>query len=202
MGTQCVKEIPYNHPKQWFAEKITITPSQKTYNIGDTVWLSFSTLDKTLFDTVSHRRLPSTSVKFKFGAALLAKYNAPDNPTDGYCNFILPPNIAATYFTTNGGTSISFYLGCDNSPNYNISIGVVLKYKGYYVFDMSARSAVEPCINQSNPYPSSSILFTFDVNDTNKDVYLAIPASSRNEYPVGITERQLDLKVAYAFKVQ
>jgi hypothetical protein len=202
MGTQCEKDIPYDPPKQWFAEKVTITPAQKAYTIGDTVWLSFATPDKTLFDTVSNQRLPSNSVKFAFGATLLAKYDAPDNPADGYCTFILPPNVSARYYTAKGGTTTSFYLGCDNALNYNVKIGIVFKYKGYYVFDMGTRSSLEPCANQTNPYPFSSILFTFDAAGTNKDVYLAIPESYRNEFPVGFTERGLDLKVVYAFKVQ
>src|SRR5205809_7896784 len=105
MGTQCYKNIPYDPPpKQSFAENVTITPSQKIYNIGDTVWLGFSTSDKSLFDTISNGRLPSNSIKFKFGAELLAKYDSPDNPAGGYCNFILPPNVSANYFTTKGGT--------------------------------------------------------------------------------------------------
>ncbi len=93
-------------------------------------------------------------------------------------------------------------MGCDNLPNYNIKIGVVLKYKGFYILDMSTRSMIEPCSGQTNPYPSSSILFTFNVTDSNKDVFLAIPASARSEYPIGLTERQLDAKVAFALRVQ
>lgn len=202
MGTQCDKEVDYISPKQSFAEKANLSPVRKLYSINDTIWVEFNTSSKTLFDTISNQRLTSDAVKFKFGAALLAKYDTPDNPSGGYCDFILPGNVSASFVSTRSGTTTSFDVGCNNAPNYNIKIGVVLKHKGYYNLDMATRSRIEPCNGQSNPYPSSSILFTFNVTDNNKDVFLTIPASARNEYPSGLTERQLDLKVIYALKVQ
>jgi hypothetical protein len=194
-------DLDNDPPEQSFAEKVSLTPAQKFYKIGDTIWLNFVTPDKTLFDTISKQRLPTNAVKFRFGTYLLAKYETPDNPAEGYCHFILPSNITANNSTTKEGTTTSFYLGCDNSSNYNASIGIVLKYKGYYVIDMFGGSPIEPCANQSNPYRNSGISFSFDVNDTNKDVYLTIPASFRND-TAGHTERWLDRKFAYALKVQ
>lgn len=202
MGTQCNKYDNIEPPKQGFAEKINLSPAQKTYSINDTIWLNFQTPSKTLFDTISNQRLSSSSVKFLFNIALLAKYDYPTVSSGNFCDFILPSNVAPNTRTSQNATATSFEVGCDNAPNYDIKVGVVLRYKGVYILDMSSATPLLPCAGQVNPYPSSYIRFTYNVNDTNKDVYLSIPASARNEYPSGLTERQLDAKVAYAFRVQ
>ena len=202
MGTQCNKFEDIELAKQGFAEKINLSPEQKTYSISDTVWLSFQTASKTLFDTISNQRLSSNSIKFLFETTLLAKYDYPTISSGSFCDYVLLTNITPTTYNSNNSSSISFEVGCDNASHYDIKFGIVLKYKGYYVLDMSLAPKVQACSGQTNPYPSSYIRFTYNVNDTNKDIYLSIPPSARNEYPDGATERQLEFKTAYAFKVQ
>ena len=200
MAFQCKKEVYTDPPKQDFLEKIKLSPAKKVYNIGDTIWISFTTQDKSLYDAISNQRLPTHAVRFLFGATLIPLDNTPLNPLGSLGDFIVSNGLTANIFSNPSGSSISWYLGCDNSQRYDIRLGVSVKYQGTYLLEVSfRRSDIEPCSNQNNPYPNSSILFTFDLPDTNKDVYLTIPQSKRID---PLYERQVDSKVGYAFKVQ
>ena len=142
------------------------------------------------------------TIKFGFGSVLLPKYGTPTNPSDGYCSFILPTNVTPNYYTSQSGTSVFFEVSCDNSLLYNIRIGVVLKYKGLYVLNLPDGITLEPCANETNPYPRSGLQFFYNLADCNSDVYLSIPLASRKEFPVGFTEGQILYKVAFALQVQ
>jgi hypothetical protein len=199
MGTQCYKDDRYYElPKQNFVEKVTLSPALKIYNVGDTMWLNFTTQDKSLYDSISKQRLPSNLVKFLFGATLFYLHDTPQNPTSSLFDFVLPGGVSANITSTISGSTVYWYLGCDNTTSYNVRLGVIPKFQGIYLMEIPF-SYIEACPNQINPYPRTSILFTFDVPDTNKDIYLTIPASKRID---PVFERQIDMKVAYAFKVQ
>ncbi len=201
IGFQCEKDY-IDPPRQRFLEKVNLAPAQKLYNVNDTIWLKYTTTNKTFLDTISGRRLPTNNIKFSFGATLLPKYQTPLNPTDGFCKFILPNNVTAQYITNQSGTSTYFTVDCDNTSAYNIQLGIVLKYQGIYVLNLPDGITLEPCTNQTNPYPSARVQFIYDLPDCNNDVYLSIPATARQEFPIGFTEAQINFKVAYALKVQ
>ena len=202
MGFQCDKE--HIEPDyQLFYENVNLTPARKVYHVNDTIWLRYTSSDKTFYDSISRQRLPTQLVKFGFGATLLPKHDTPLNPTDGFCIFILPNNATPKYSTSDQyGTSTYFTVDCDNASAYNIQLGVVLKQPGVYVLNLPDGVAVQACVNQKNPYPSAYLQFLYDLSDCNKDVYLSIPEKARQESPERFTERLIDLKVAYALKVQ
>lgn len=203
MGLQCGKDRIYTPPpKQHFLETVSLTPAQKIYNINDTIWLNYVTTNKTFLDTVSGQRFPTNMIKFGFGATLLPKYGTPTNPSDGFCSFVLPNNTMGQYVTNPSGTATYFNIDCNGSLTYNIKIGVILKYQGIYVLNLPDGIKLEACSGQTNPYPSAWVQFIYNLTDCNKDVYLSIPASSRQDYPTGFTENQINYKVAYALEVQ
>ncbi len=201
MGNECRKNdvMP---AKQNFLEMVNLTSAKKVYSVKDTIWLNYITSSKTFLDTISKQRLPTNMLRFGFGATLLPKYGTPTNPADGFCSFILPGNATAQNVTNSSGTAAYFNIECDSSSTYNIKMGVVLKYQGIYVLNLPDGITLQACTNQTNPYPSARVQFIYNLADCNKDVYLSIPASLRQENPVGFTESQIDAKVAYAFKVQ
>ena len=84
-GFQCEKELINTVPaKELFRERINLFPAQKIYNINDTIWLTFMTTDKTLFDTLSNQRLPSNEIKFNFRSIMIPIHNTPPNITNSY----------------------------------------------------------------------------------------------------------------------
>lgn len=200
-GFQCRQEY-IEPPKQYFKEKVDLAPAQKIYNVYDTIWLRYTTSSKTFLDTVTGQRLSTNTIKFKFGASLQPKYQAPFNPQDGFCSFILPPNVTAQYGTSQSGTATFFNIDCDNTSFYNIRLGIVVKYRGIYILNLPDNILLEACAGQTNPYPSASVQFSYNLADPNKDIYLSIPSAERQELPVGYTESRIDLKVAYALQVQ
>ncbi len=202
MGTYCSKHYNTEEAKQVFTEKINIYPAQKTYSINDTIWLDFQTADKTLYDSISRQRLFTSRVKFNFQIILIAKYDFPTLSSGVYCEFIHPVNLTPIQQTSTFGTSTSFEIGCDNAPRYDTKVGLVLKQKGIYVIDIETLKLIQPCIGEVNPYPGSYLIFTYNIADTNKDIYLSIPDSDRTDNPPGFTEKQLDKKLAYAIRVE
>lgn len=203
-GFQCGKDFIEPVPaKELFREKINLFPSKKNYNINDTIWLTFTTTDKTLFDTLSSQRLSTNGLKFNFRAIMLPLYNTPTNQTKSYCKFILANNIVPQYDTTQFNSMINFDNGCDTQTFYDIKLGLVLKYAGTYLLNLSdVGTNLMTCSNQTNPYPTSDLRFTYNLTDCNKDVFLSIPISQRPEYPTGFRQAQIDAKVSFAFNVQ
>ena len=97
-GLQCDKEfIPPPPIEQYFKEKVGLTPSQKAYNVNDTIWVSYFVPDKSLLDTVTNKRLPTNGVKFPFGIVVLPKYKTPANAAEGYCDFIVDSRLNPKY---------------------------------------------------------------------------------------------------------
>ena len=203
-GFQCEKELINTVPaKELFRERINLFPAQKIYNINDTIWLTFMTTDKTLFDTLSNQRLPSNEIKFNFRSIMIPIHNTPPNITNSYCKFIIPNNVIPFYDTTRFNSLIHFDIGCDAQSFYNIRLGLVLKYSGTYILNLSdVGTKLQPCGNQINPYPTSDLRFTYNLADCNKDVFLSIPPSERPEFPTGFRQAQIDAKISYALKVQ
>jgi hypothetical protein len=203
-GFQCNKDVIKTEPaKELFREKISLLPAKKTYNINDTIWLNFTTADKTLFDTLSNQRLSTNGLKFNFRAILLPLYNTPQNISNSFCKFILTSNVVPQYDTTKFNSMINFDIGCDTQPFYNIKLGLVLKYSGTYLLNLSdVGTKLQTCNNQINPYPTSNLTFTYNLSDCNKDVFLSIPPSERPEYPTGFRQAQIDAKISFAIKVQ
>ncbi|MHA4847642.1 hypothetical protein ACX0G7_25980 [Flavitalea antarctica] len=200
-GFQCDKEEPAP-PKQSFVERMALTPAKKVYHIGDTLWLKFITSDKTLLDTISNQRLSSSSLKIFFGASVVPLFQTPADPVDGYCNFITPANTVADLRTSKYGTIVSFDVGCDNATSYDVQIGIILKYSGFYALRLPDWAELKVCRNVVNPYPAASLLFRYDLTDLNNDVYNTIPSSARRDFPNGFNELLINLKAAYAFHVQ
>lgn len=203
-GFQCHKyDIEPMPIQQSFREKISLFPAQKIYNVNDTIWLKFTTTDKTLFDTISKQRLSTDLVRFNFGSILIPKYNTPNNISNSFCKFITANNVTPYYDTTQLYSRVSYDVGCDAQPSYNIQLGIVLKYPGIYLLNPSGIArGLQPCANQTNPYPSSELYFTYDLPDCNKDVFLSIPPAHREEYPAGAIQRNIDAKFSFALKVQ
>jgi hypothetical protein len=203
LGFQCHKNDLEPAPiQQSFKEKVNLFPAQKTYNVNDTIWLKFTTTNKTLFDAISNQRLSTDSVRFNFGATLLPKYNTPNN-VSSFCKFITTNNVTPYYDTTLLYSRVSFDVGCDGQPFYNIQLGIVLKYPGIYLLNPTGIAKnLNPCANQTNPYPSSELYFTYDLADCNKDVFLSIPPALREEYPAGAIQRNIDEKYSFALRVQ
>lgn len=201
MGTQCNKENGVEY-KYHFVEKLDLSPSQKSYNIGDTIWLTYTNPTKRLFDNLTNTYIFVDTESIIFQIAFNSRYNTPVNPVGGFCDYITANGINAGRSLYDYGTTIYAIYGC-NTNNYDIRIGVVPKQKGIYSLDLpDIPSPLNDCPNRISRFPLSTLEYRLNVADCNKDIYLSIPAASRGESPKGYTESRIDNKQVFIVKVE
>jgi hypothetical protein len=201
MGIRCSKElIPYKYN---FAEKIDLFPVQKSYKIGDTIWIQYKNSNKTLFDKLSNKNIPADTISLGFVTSFNFRYNAVINPPGGFCDYVTATGVNDGRYLGTYGTGIFREFGCGGSNSYDFTIGIVPKEKGIFCLDVGgSSSSVRPCINRVSGFPLSTIEYLFHVADCNKDIYLTIPPNSRGETPKGTTERRIDNKEIFILKVE
>jgi len=201
MGTQCHKEeIEYKYN---FIEKIDLSPTQKGYKIGDTIWIRYSNPDKRLFDNKSGNYIAADTVSVGFQVSFNSRYNAPVSPSGGFCDYVTANGVNVGRYLGDYGTGLSTTFGCNSNGGLLLTVGIVPKQKGIYSLDLlSAPESVTACANRSSGFPISTIEYRFNVTDGNKDVYLSIPPISRGESEKGYTESKIDSKQVYIVNVE
>lgn len=200
MGFQCDKdEIEYKHN---FVEQVNLFPAQKSYRVGDTIWLQYANPSRSLNDVKTSQRITADTVSIDFGLSFNIRYGVQFIPVDGLCDYITPNglNIGRTLGPGNG-TGFSYTFGCTGSSGYDFRIGIVPKQTGIYSLDLGNNGFVSSCANRTIGFPFSNIGYRFDLADCNKDVYLTIPQNARSESPRGSTEEKIDNKQVYVFRV-
>ncbi len=200
MSTQCRKEPPIVYQYK-FLEKIDLYPFQKSYHVGDTLWIQYSNLDSKFFDQITRQRIFSDTISLPFQFGYNSRYQAPVNPVGGFFDFkAMNVVVLDTHFEPNGE---SLFTSTNCSNTYNFKIGIVSKYSGIYSLDFwGVPRTVGSCVNRSFLSQYSTIEYRFNLLDCNKDVYLSIPANSRGESSKGYTESLIDNKEIFVFKVE
>lgn len=200
MGTQCNKiEIEYKYN---FLEKVNLYPVQKSYHLGDTIWLQYTNPTKKLFDSRTNQYISAEDVNISFQIGYNSRYNAPVNPTHGFCDFISSNGVNSGRYLGTYGNSISYVFGCNTNNSYDFTVGVVPTQKGIYSLDLTGvNGTVTGCADNTLTFPLSTIEYSFNVNDCNKEIYLSIPPASRGESGPGYTEKNIDNKKSYILTV-
>jgi len=201
VGTQCNKEdIVYQYS---FIEKIDLFPSQKSYHLGDTIWLQYVNPNKRLFDHLTRQYILADTVAITLQVAFNSRYNAPFNPADGYCDYVSSYGTNVGRYLDTNGSGLLLEFGCSSNNSYDFKIGLVLKEKGIYSLDLAQISrSVAACTNRISAFPLSTIMYRFNVADGNKDIFLSIPPDSRGESVKGFTENKIDNKETYIVQVE
>src|SRR5689334_5265649 len=111
MGTQCEKdaiEHTYN-----FVEKVDLYPAQKSYKVGDTIWLEYRNAAKMLFDTKTKQNILADSVSIGFQISFNSRmYKSPVNPLDGFCDIISANGVNVNRHLGVYGTGSFVYSDC------------------------------------------------------------------------------------------
>lgn len=200
LGTQCRKdEIVFKYN---FIERVDLFPAQKSYKIGDTIWIQYVNPNRKLFDQKSSQYISADTLGIGIQIAFNSLYNAPVNPSGGFCDFISGNIINSSLYHGAYGTSGRFGFGCNINNNLDFKIGIIPKEKGVYRLDLGGGSNnVNGCPNKIVNFPFSTIEYRYKNQDCNKDIYLEIPPNSRGESPKGYTENLIDQKETYIIKV-
>lgn len=198
---QCGKEydgtIPEN--KYEFREKVTISPYQLDYNVGDTIWLEVKVPGKKLFDEKTNTRIFFDSASFNTLAQIELLYNNPFVGNGPFASFIFPAGVSA--FSNNGGaqTLASITYGCSPSSDYQLRLGIVMIHKGVIGISLF-NSSIQKCFTDN--YQNSKLTYAFDVNDTHKSFYQQLPFSDIGKKPADYVLENLDKKIMVVVNVR
>lgn len=198
MGTQCNRELAHQpDPVYKYLEKLTLSPYKKVYSINDTIWVQFSTTEKSLFDKLSGTRISTDTTNLS--AALTLFRRSPRTDDIGFfCDITswtgLDVNLSSPL---PGRNAALLQTGCGNEP-YFFKFGFILKKSGVYTLEPTA--IILPCPDKKEISPSR-FFFNFDLADCNKDIWLTIASQVRgggvNYIDVGI-----DRKEIFVFRVE
>jgi hypothetical protein len=195
MGFQCgVERITSIYE---FSEKFTLTPYKKIYHTGDTIRLQFSTTDKSLYDRLSNRRISTDTTNFSLGFQYVEHF--PTQSYDTLAYTITQSGVNQGLIISNGYNNLILNVVCDNATSYNVELAFVPKKTGIYTIQLPS-ATIESCPLRSSRFPIATLFFSFDLTDTNKDIYLSIPEAQRRDSKA--IEAQLDSKKLFAFKVE
>jgi hypothetical protein len=204
MAFQCgveKEEIDYTYR---FAETIDLVPAQKSYLLGDTIWVQYANPQQELFDATTNQNVSAESVSIDFEIFFNARYQAPVNPADGFCDFVTEEGHKIARPSGHYGAGLFQTVGCNNE-GYDLKVGIVPKHTGIYSLELrhiGPPAQVKACANRPAAFPASSIAYTFNLADVNKDVYLGIPPQARGESVNGLSESRVDSKKVYMVKVE
>jgi len=197
MNFQCRKDYVPIQPLYTFQEKLSLVPYKKVYAINDTIWIQFQTNDKTLFDTLTNRRISTDTTFLQNTIYYYRRYpdvNTQELFSDAKVENGLDVNFTTLYTYYN---VLSFNTGCSNT-RYFFKIAFVPKKPGIYSIEPNAM--VSRCPNKQ-VYEYSPFKYVFDLGDCNKDIWLSIPSQSRGG-DNGFTDRRIDRKEIFVFKVE
>ncbi|RDV17046.1 hypothetical protein DXT99_00565 [Pontibacter diazotrophicus] len=186
MGLQCDEyvEPEYSHIIQ---ETLSLTPYKKTYNVGDTNWVETNLTGKYLYDTKIFQRVLIDSVSLPLKLFYHDLYKNPSSTTGGFVKAIHPDLVEKQ------DPYLFFYYAC-NQPDYKFKVGLVLLTPGIYSLRISDQNYFSNCITQAS---YSRIYYKFDLEDSNKDIFLAIPPISRG----GLNTDKMDAKEEFIVQV-
>jgi hypothetical protein len=197
MGFQCVKDYVELKPTYEFSEKLTLTPYKKSYNINDTIWVQFQTTNKSLFDRLSNSQIPTDTTFLQVNFSYHKRYIIGNNP-EFFCDTKVDNPLDLSFTTLYLWYNVLNYKTDCNTSNYFIKVGFIPKKTG--IFSIEPHIALAYCTNRINR-PYSTLQFTFDLADCNKDVWLSIPPASRGG-ELGFTDVSIDKKELFVFKVE
>lgn len=179
LNFQCDKEDPYRENKFEFVQKLEVYPLKKTYAVNDTIWIEFNNSDKRLFDQKSNSSVLFDTGSIFAGLYMKPLYNTPTAGADGFADFVVRDAVQVDSFN-HDAFGIFVYKLC-SEPDFHFKIGFVVRSRGFYALHTGRYRAVACPVNTNLSF-TSEISFSFNISDTNRDVYEQIPESVRKQY--------------------
>lgn len=189
----------YEPNKYSFKEKVSLTPYNLDYRVGDTIWLAVNIPKKELFDEKTNTKVFFDSAQFASLLQINLLYNNPFITTGPFASFIFPAGIVANTNNGSGQTFAFITWGCSPSADYKLTIGIVLKEKGVFGIHFF-NTNIQKCF--SNKVINSSVTFSFDVNDPHKQFYQQLPFVNIGKQVDPYALEYLDKKSMVAINVQ
>ncbi len=119
---QCEKNVEAD-PAYKFKEPIHLYPEQKSYHIGDTLWLEYRNPSRTMVDQRTNQPIAVDTVSIQFQLSYNSRYDAPVSPAGGFCDFVTATGGRITGYTGHFGTGAFLEVGCDAPPQLQFQSG-------------------------------------------------------------------------------
>lgn len=197
-----------------FAEKVKIDPVKKEYNIGDIFWLevNFPGKELTTVDTGEDIFIGNATFFITVNAEVLTAEPVPQSDTRFDAAQQSGEIIKGDDFDTNAEATLSF--GCPEAT-YFLRAGLQLKEKGNYVLFLNQEDGLSyiaftedtDCSLQDifPPPPEADlgyVQFTFDVEDTNLDVFNDVVGADNQSPLLNEFRAALENKTAFFLAVR
>ncbi len=206
-GNQPVRNI-YN-----FKQGVSLDPFKKEYSVGDIFWMEVDIPGKTLKDLASGENIFISNAAFKI--ILSSEVVSVDPLPQSSVRFDAIQQsgtlVKGEDFETDAGAALDF--GCPEDT-YTLRAGLQFKEEGNYLLFLNREEVVtlvfftgdSDCSLQNTfPPPSEAdlgnILFTFDVEDTNLDVFNTLVGSTVNP-TIDSYRKALEDKTAFFISVR
>lgn len=203
MGFQCQKESFFPIPQYQFGDKVSLYPYKKVYNIGDTIWVKFEITSKVLFEGLTNQNIATDTTFLAMTFQYQKRFPVQFSPTDTFCYTMTSLGLNQGLRVLQEYRTYKFlnYITDCSQNFYLFKIGFIPKTVGIYSINGPGGDVID-CPNKVVKSPYSNIVFIFDLFDCNKDIYLSIPPASRGTSVKGQTEREIDNKKIFVFKVE
>jgi hypothetical protein len=200
---QCGEELEPDY-QYAFTEQLSLRPEQKSYRVGDTIWVQYRNPTTLLLDQLTNQPVAADTVSIPFQLSLKPRYNTPSNPVAGFCDFVTDQGLNVGRVHSSYGTIFFQEYGCSGKPGYDITVGVVLTQPGTYSLDAYIPAgSVWSCPTRRTRFPLSTITFSFAIADGNRDVLAAIPPTpGLSGYALAQLEELLASKKLLMVKVE
>ncbi|GHA75263.1 hypothetical protein [Pontibacter akesuensis] len=186
MSWQCGEyaEPDYTHI---IREKVDLYPYKKAYAVGDTIWIDTNITDRFLYDEKISQRVEIDSVALPLKLSFNKLYKRYQGETGPFFEAIYADPVQKH-------PEYLFFTYACNQPDYDFRVGIVLLKPGIYSLVLHDQNYFSNCITEG---AYSRIYYTFNVADSNKDVFLSIPAISRG----GLNTDRMDSKEEFIVQV-
>jgi hypothetical protein len=180
LNIQCGKDVDPQALKYEFSEKLNLYPLKDSYSVNDTIWIEFSKTNKQLYDVKSNQLISLDTGSISFGMNIKPLYNAPNHPTDGYGDFVVPGVVTVDSFNHD---YFGVFIGTKCSePSFHFKIGYVPKYPGYYAIPIGGYSVTTCDSTATRKLWYAQINYRFDIADNGSAVYQQMPEAMRQQY--------------------
>ena len=200
INTECNKNRPAPPVfKYQFEEKVSVTPYQLNYHVGDTIFFELDVPGKKFYDSKSNATVFFDSASFNMGVYINLVYNNPYIGDGPFASFIFPRGVSA-YTTSYSGTTQAFLTtGCSQTADYTVRVGAVLTQKGVFTIGAFCNS-LQNCFN--GYATNAQLRLSLDVPDTHKDFYTALPFDEIGKTESNDVLSELDSKIVAVINVE
>ena len=196
-----------------FQKGVSLDPFKKEYNVGDIFWMEVTIPGKTMEDLVTGEDILISNATFNIILSSEVLSEAPTPQSSIRFDAVQQSGelVKGEDFENNADASLRF--GCPED-DYNMRIGLQLKEEGNYLLFLNKEEVVtlvfftddsDCTIQNIFPPPAEAdlgnVLFTFDVEDNNLDVFESLVGTAQN--PVIESYRKaLENKTAFFLPVR